>query len=470
MATRHKPAEPPLSSPGEGTSGTASTYDPLGTVPYLGEGKAPASFAVEMATAAGSRYRILGTLGEGGMGVVYRAEDTLLGRTVAVKTIPAARNANPWAKERFLNEARAASALDHPNLCAIYEIGETNMGQLFLTMPCYDGETLRSRLQRGPLPLPEAIHIAQQAARGLAKVHGLGIVHCDIKPANLMLTGDGVVKILDFGIARLSGPAPHDRAGPYGTPGYRSHEQARGDEVDASSDVWSIGAVLHEMVTGCPPSRDEHGEALPWEEWDPILRQLAEAPPELDHTLSRMLARAPAERYKDAAALLVDLDYLADRISGVAGIRGGRSLRRCVREVVAWIAVACLTGLGGYFHLRTSGPFWPQPPSGSAIHPTGPPITLQITEETNGGQITFYSESNSAFFLFMDGPARHLVRVQASVGTPGEISGAAPSPTALEMSQAVRRFESTRERWRRSRANGEHLHPERAPAISDKPQ
>jgi serine/threonine protein kinase len=302
--------------PGRETSGTASTYDPLGTLPYRGEGKAAgearASFAIGTGTTEGQRYRILGTLGEGGMGVVYRAEDTLLGRSVAIKTVPAALTANLRAKERFLNEARAASALDHPNLCTVYEIEETGTGQLFLIMPCYDGETLRSRLKRGPLPLPEAVHIAQQAARGLAKVHGLGIVHCDVKPANLMLTGDGVVKILDFGVARLSGPSPNIRAGPYGTPGYRSPEQARGDEAAASSDVWSLGVVLYEMVTGRPLGRDEHGEALPLEL---IIWQLRAVLPELADILSRMLASQPSNRYEDAAVLLVDLERLSSRIS-----------------------------------------------------------------------------------------------------------------------------------------------------------
>jgi serine/threonine protein kinase len=365
--------------PGKGTSGTASTYDPLGTVPYLGEGKAageaPASFAVGMGAVAGQRYRILGTLGEGGMGVVYRAEDTRLGRNVAVKTVPAERTANLWAKERFLNEARAASALDHPNLCTIYEIEETGTGQLFLTMPCYDGETLRSRLKRGPLSLPEAIHIAQQAARGLAKLHGLGIIHCDIKPANLMLTGDGIVKILDFGIARLSGPSPH--IGPYGTRGYRSPEQARGDEVEASSDVWSLGVVLYEMLTGWPPGRDENEETLPWNESDSIARLPPEAPPKLAGILSRMLARDQADRYPQAVALLVDLDPLVDRITSVLTRHHTNSRRRFWTGLGT--AVTLLAILGGYAMVEKSRMF-----SGRRSAPALPralePVISQITD------------------------------------------------------------------------------------------
>jgi serine/threonine protein kinase len=295
------------------TSESAPTDDPNATVPQRSFGtrqpkltETPAGFAGGTGPAASAvqRYRILGPLGEGGMGVVYRAEDTRLRRKVALKTVPAALTANLRAKERFLNEARAASALDHPNVCTVYEIEETGAGQLYLTMPCYDGETLRSRLQRGPLPLREAVAIAQQAARGLAKAHQMGIVHCDVKPANLMLTGDGIVKILDFGIARLSGQALSVHAGPTGTPRYRSPEQVRGDEVGAASDVWSLGIVLYEMVAGQPPRRDAQGAVASWEG----------VPPELSRILSRMLAPRPAGRYPDAAALLEGLDRLGGNL------------------------------------------------------------------------------------------------------------------------------------------------------------
>src|SRR3954453_11206770 len=176
--------------------------------------------SVESAGSAGARYRLLGLIGTGGMGVVYRAEDTLLGRTVALKFLPPMLAPNPGAKARFLNEARTASALDHPNICTLYEVGETVEGQLYLAMAFYEGETLKQRLDRGPLPAAEALDIALQVARGLAKAHCHGIVHRDVKPANLMLTADGLVKILDFGIAWLPGQS---QSGPLlGTPGYMS--------------------------------------------------------------------------------------------------------------------------------------------------------------------------------------------------------------------------------------------------------
>ena len=285
-------------------------------------------------------YRILGPVGIGGMGVVYRAEDTLLGRTVALKFLPPTLTPNPRAKARFLNEARAASALDHPNICTIYEVGETAEGQLYLVMPYYEGETLKQRLERGPLPVAEALHIALQVARGLAKAHRHGIVHRDIKPANLMITGDGIVKILDFGIARLP---DQTLTGPLlGTPGYMSPEQARAGEVDARSDVWSLGAVLHEMLTGSRPGHGEPAEAIQGEEPSaPVLPQ--EAPPGIDGLLSRMLAEEPADRYPDAAALLADLSELE---RAAAGLEGTPARRRLPAWAVLLVVVALAVAAG----------------------------------------------------------------------------------------------------------------------------
>ena len=195
-------------------------------------------------------YQILGRLGRGGMGVVYKARDLRLERTLALKFLPAHLRSNADAKERLRVEAQAAAVLDHPNICTIHEIGEAGDGQLFIAMSYYDGETIATRLARGPMASDDAIAMAIQAARGLAKAHERGVVHRDIKPANLLVTTDGVLKILDFGIAKLPGVALSTPGQRLGTAAYMSPEQVRGEPLDGRTDVWSLGVVLYEMLTG----------------------------------------------------------------------------------------------------------------------------------------------------------------------------------------------------------------------------
>jgi eukaryotic-like serine/threonine-protein kinase len=262
-----------------------------------------------------AHYRILEHVGGGGMGVVYKAEDLRLSRTVALKFLPSDLTRDPEAKVRFLQEARAASVLDHPNICTIHEVGETEDGRLYISMPCYDGETLRRRIGRGPLPIEEATDIAQQIARGLAKAHRGGIVHRDIKPANIMVTGDGVVKILDFGLAKLAGSIAITRTGSsVGTPAYMSPEQARGDDVDHRTDLWSLGVVLYEMVAGRRPFRGEHDQAVLYailnERPKPLTQARPEAPPELERIVDGLLAKDPADRYPSVDGPLGDLRAL----------------------------------------------------------------------------------------------------------------------------------------------------------------
>jgi len=266
-------------------------------------------------------YRIFEPLGGGGMGIVYRAEDTRLGRTVALKFLPPELNRDPVAKARFLQEARTASALDHPNICTIYDVGETADARLYLSMPCYDGETLREHIERGPLPLDDAMDIAWQAARGLAKAHRHGIVHRDIKPANLMVTADGVVKILDFGIAKLAGAAGLTRTGlPLGTPAYMAPEQMKGDDVDARTDLWSLGVVLYEMLTGRRPFPGDHEVVVRHGilnvQPEPVSKLRPELPRELDSILAGLLAKEPKDRYATAESLLHDLRPLVVSPSG----------------------------------------------------------------------------------------------------------------------------------------------------------
>ena len=185
-----------------------------------------------------SHYRVLEKLGGGGMGVVYKALDTHLDRHVALKFLPPELTRDDDARVRFTREAQAASALDHPNICTVYDIDSSPDGQLFIAMAYYEGETLKKRIEHGPLPIDEALDIAAQVAQGLSKAHDDGIVHRDIKPANLMLTKDGFVKIVDFGIAKLMGvTGPTQTGTTLGTVSYMSPEQISGDDADQQSAV-----------------------------------------------------------------------------------------------------------------------------------------------------------------------------------------------------------------------------------------
>ena len=255
-------------------------------------------------------FELLAPLGAGGMGVVYRANDLKLGRTVALKFLPASMTGNPQARERFIREARAASAIDHPNVCTIHTVEEAPDGRMFIAMPLYDGETLASRIARGPLPSGEASRIAASIASGLAKAHRLGIVHRDIKPGNVMLTRDGVVKILDFGLARLADVTAMTRDGTLlGSPPYMSPEQVQGESVDHRSDLWSLGVVIYEMVTGSRPFRGDNDRAV----FAAILDRDPTYPPAdnegtaLLQLARRCMQKNSADRFQSADALLQEL-------------------------------------------------------------------------------------------------------------------------------------------------------------------
>ena len=201
-----------------------------------------------------SHYRIISEIGAGGMGVVYKAEDLRLGRFVALKFLPPQLMRDDDARRRLFAEARAASTLDHANVCTIYDVEELPDGRAFIAMAFCDGETLKTRLDRGPFAANDAARIALQVAHGLARAHQAGIAHRDVKPANIMITSDGEAKLLDFGIAKFAGGGDLTRTGTtVGTIAYMAPEHVRGGVGDARSDVWALGVVLYEMLAGRRP-------------------------------------------------------------------------------------------------------------------------------------------------------------------------------------------------------------------------
>jgi tetratricopeptide (TPR) repeat protein/class 3 adenylate cyclase len=269
-----------------------------------------------------SRYTELERLSGGGMGVVFRARDTRLDRIVALKFLPPHLSSDGDAKARFIAEAQAAAALEHPNICTVYEIGETSDGQLYMAMPYYDGETLAQRISRGPLPLAHALSIALDVASGLGKAHERGIVHRDIKPANVVITTDGLVKILDFGIAKLNGANLTQPGARLGTVAYMSPEQAFGDVVDHRTDIWSLGVVLYEMLAGVRPfaGADERAVlyAIQSRDAEPVSAHRDDMPASLDSVVSKALARRPADRFESMRAFSDELLSLRSLLTPVA--------------------------------------------------------------------------------------------------------------------------------------------------------
>ncbi len=255
-----------------------------------------------------SHYEITGKLGEGGMGVVYEAYDTVLKRKVALKFLPAGLTSDDETRKRFVREAQAAAALNHPNICTVHEIGEDD-GHIFIVMPCIEGAGLAGRLKEGPLSVDDALDIAIQAGKGLARAHKSDIVHRDIKPGNILLTEDGHVKIVDFGLAKLGSMTKMTVVGTtMGTAGYMSPEQARGDDVDHRSDIWALGVVLYEMLTGSMPFRGEVDAAVIYSIMNEEPELLAEAcpgcPAELLEIISTALAKEPGERFQSIGEMV----------------------------------------------------------------------------------------------------------------------------------------------------------------------
>ena len=263
-----------------------------------------------------SNFEILARLGAGGMGVVYKARDLKLGRFVALKFLPPESCADEHSKARFMQEARAPSLLDHQNICTVYQVGESDEGQLFIAMAYYEGDTIKEKLAKGPIPVDQAIRIANQVAHGLEHAHMAGIVHRDIKPANVLVTREGVAKILDFGLAKLASGGHLTRGGmALGTLPYMSPEQAEGLATDHRTDLWSLAVLIYEMVTGRLPFRgDSPGAVIHAILYtDPaLMSELRSAvPPDLERIVKKGLTKDPRFRVQSAREFAAALQYCA---------------------------------------------------------------------------------------------------------------------------------------------------------------
>ena len=328
-----------------------------------------------MTLAAGARlgsYEILAPLGAGGMGEVYRARDAKLGREIAIKVLPSEMASDPDRRQRFEQEARSASALNHPNILTIYDISETD-GSLYIAMELVEGKTLRELVASEPLPTKKLLDLAVQIAEGLAKAHGVGIVHRDLKPENLMVSRDGFVKILDFGLAKLTEPvsqemsvlptaiaAPTQPGTVMGTAGYMSPEQASGQSVDFRSDQFTLGSILYEMAVGQKAFQRKTGAetlvAIIREEPQPLSQAAPKAPAPVRWIVERCLAKDPEERYASTKDLARDLKSIRDHLSETSAsgaLEAAEPARRRRRGWIAPAALALAAGIGLGLLLRS---------------------------------------------------------------------------------------------------------------------
>jgi eukaryotic-like serine/threonine-protein kinase len=371
-----------------------------------------------MAFTSGSRlgpYEILAPLGTGGMGEVYRARDTRLDRTVAIKILPPHLSDDPTLRQRFEREAKAISSLNHPHICVLYDVGSQD-GAQFLVMECVEGETLAKRLEKGPLPLEQVLKNGTQIADALDKAHRNGVVHRDLKPGNIMLTASGA-KLLDFGLAKAPALAagatltaaltPVTQQGTVvGTFQYMSPEQIEGKDVDARTDIFSFGSVLYEMVTGrrAFPGKTQLSvaSAILEKEPEPIRTLQPLAPPALDRSIRRCLAKDPEDRWQTARDLLLELRWIAE-VGSQAGVPAPVISPRNVLERLAWvgaalgIVLAVIAAVGWWRADRTSTrpaqPVWLTAQIGSGVTlvttPPGPFFALS----SDGTRLAFEGQS-----------------------------------------------------------------------------
>jgi len=328
------------------------------TAPCVREGRCPRVAGRPMIGETVTHYRILEKLGEGGMGVVYKALDTKLERVVALKFLPAGLTAEPEARARLVREARSASALDHPNICTIHEIAETDDGRIFVCMALADGGSLGERLRDGPMSVDDAVAVALGVARALSAAHENSIVHRDVKPANVLFTRSGEVKLADFGLAKLVGSPGITRIGvTSGTAAYMSPEQARCEAVDRRTDLWSLGVVLYEMLAGTRPFDSEYEQAILYsvcnEDPTPLAGACPGAPEALIEIVERCLEKDRNQRCETADEIVAALSDLG---AGTARIHAPRLRRRAQRLGKALrISAAAAILAAAAFVLRPAG-------------------------------------------------------------------------------------------------------------------
>ncbi|MBI1357496.1 MAG: protein kinase [Acidobacteria bacterium] len=351
-------------------------------------------------------YKILEKLGGGGMGVVFKAQDLELGRLVALKFLPPAFAEDEEAKRRFIREAKAASTLDHANICTIHEVEESEAGELFIVMAYYRGRTLRARIDEGPLPVADAVGIAIDVAHGLSAAHERSVVHRDIKPENIFLTDDGGLKILDFGLAKLGGGSISKPGTVLGTAAYMAPEQAVGGEVDERADVWALGAMLYEMLTGARPFAGEHDAVVMYSVLNTEPRPLAAAredvPERLRTIVDTALEKNPDDRHADVDSMLVELIELRAETqwtkppagAGSSSVASAAGSRRHRRFAVAAVVVAPMLVAGWLtYHGGAPGPESPSATAAPVVQRTyGSVAVLPLTNLGGDPEDEYFSD------------------------------------------------------------------------------
>ena len=388
-----------------------------------------------MALASGTKlgpYQIVAPLGAGGMGEVYRARDTRLERTVAIKILPPHLSSDPVRRQRFEREAKIISGLNHPHICVLHDVGKQD-GIDFLIMECLEGETLAKRLEKGPLPLEQVLKYGAQIADALDRAHRSGVVHRDLKPGNIMLTPTGA-KLLDFGLAKPAAPlaslatltatkqeSPVTEDGTIvGTFQYMSPEQVEGKEIDGRSDTFSLGAVLYEMVTGKRAfegkSQLSVASAIFEREPAPIASIKPTTPPALDHAVKKCLAKLPEDRWQSASDLASELVWIASAGSQ-AGVAPPAALHRKLRERLAWaLAAAALLAVLAFWFFRPNNITPSVPTYASIVPPAG--SSFQI-EGDQGAPPALSPDGSAVVFGAGDELWYHSVRTGAERILPG---------------------------------------------------